>query len=335
MKYEYEMLKVGDADAIVIRHFINDTPYVILIDAGNVNDGSTIKKHLQTYFGSTTIDLAICTHPDDDHKGGFFTLLTGNEVTVKEFWLTDPAVYLDKDDYDSDSEYDSAVDEVRVVWSNKDNTLNLVELALDKCEKTVHVIEGDEHESLPIKIVAPDETFYCETAKEMLKLNGVDDFDDSSRDEYNELYEMDEEDAKSVIDAKDKNDPSPYNASSLVVLYHPDNKKFLFCGDADTTSLQIMLDHYPEIRNVDMLKVPHHGSKRNLNTTIIEALAPKKSYISAAGNAKHPDRSVVYWLSKYGPVYSTHTANGYVHCGTRGIERAGTRVLSPIKEKQE
>lgn len=56
-KYEYEMLKVGDADAILIRHFINDEAYVVLIDAGNASDSSTIKNHIKNYFRTTYFKL--------------------------------------------------------------------------------------------------------------------------------------------------------------------------------------------------------------------------------------------------------------------------------------
>ena len=98
MKYEYEMLNVGDADAIIIRHYVDDEPFIILIDAGNAEDSFLIKKHLLKYFDSSYIDLAICTHPDSDHKDGFFDLLQDEEITIKEFWLTDSACFLDEQD---------------------------------------------------------------------------------------------------------------------------------------------------------------------------------------------------------------------------------------------
>ena len=59
MKYEYEILKVGDADAIIIRQYINDESFIILIDAGNACNSATIKTHLKRYYNSTYIDLAV------------------------------------------------------------------------------------------------------------------------------------------------------------------------------------------------------------------------------------------------------------------------------------
>lgn len=47
LKYEYEVLKVGDADAILIRHYINGKPFIVLIDAGNAGDAAIIKSILE------------------------------------------------------------------------------------------------------------------------------------------------------------------------------------------------------------------------------------------------------------------------------------------------
>ena len=115
MKYEYEALKVGDADAILIRHYINNEQFIILIDAGNAGDTSIIKKHLHDYYGSYYIDLAICTHPDSDHKDGFFDLLQDDKITINTFWLTDPAQYLDVNDIQRYKNKENATKAVRKI----------------------------------------------------------------------------------------------------------------------------------------------------------------------------------------------------------------------------
>ena len=146
---------------------------------------------------------------------------------------------------------------------------------------------------------------------------------------------MEERKAKSVIDTT-HDDPSPYNMSSLVVLYQPGlTERCLLAGDASRASLTQMLKDYPELkRGVAKFKVPHHGSRHNLTTEIIDALKPKKSYISAAGTKKHPNNSVVYWLSKYGNVYSTHACSSYIHSHVGMDGRSGDTALEPLKKKQ-
>lgn len=334
MKYEYEMLKVGDADAILIRHFVKDEAYIVLIDAGNASASSLIKEHVRKYFGTTYIDLAICTHPDSDHKDGFFDLLLDEEIQVGEFWLTDPACYLDEQDIQRYRNRYNAINAVRKIWNKStDDSINLIDLAVKKCgEKNVkNISDGVRHPKLPITCMGPTDRYYLENVKQMVQDYNVIPYDDSSKDAYDEAFKIDDGEIRSVIDGIE--DPSPYNASSLILLYEPgDGKRILFAGDANTTSLQMMLDKYKWLRNVDMLKAPHHGSQRNLNTKIIDALAPKKTYVSAAGNKKHPSGRLLYWLAKYGDVYSTHSANKYVHwtCGDIPT-RVGETKLEPTK----
>lgn len=74
--YHIEMLSVGAADAFILYVIDNqDKGHLILIDAGNYNDGDKIIKHIRKYYSNPVIDLAIVTHCDDDHYGGFVRML--------------------------------------------------------------------------------------------------------------------------------------------------------------------------------------------------------------------------------------------------------------------
>lgn len=61
-KYEYECLKLGDADAIVICHYFmngnQEFPFLILIDSGKEKDGKFVAAHLSEYYGTKHINLA-------------------------------------------------------------------------------------------------------------------------------------------------------------------------------------------------------------------------------------------------------------------------------------
>lgn len=334
-KYEYECLALGDADAIIIRHYIMENgvekPYVILIDAGKIGDGKKLAKHLFNFFGSKHIDLAICTHPDSDHKDGFFDLMDDENVSIDEFWLTDPAQYLTTEDIKYYKNNQNAEKAVRAIWNKStDSSRNLIEELLCKCIE-VYSVEADcSHPYLPITVVAPDKHFYSEKVKDMVAKQGVKTYDKSDTTPYDENAAVDETAAKSVMDGC--TDDSPTNASSIVLLYVPEEgKKYLFAGDATQESLQIAIDKYG-LCNIDFLKVPHHGSKHNMTTPIIDTLAPKKSYITASGSSKHPSSAVVYWLSKHGDVFSTHTCHGFLHSAI-GLVRNNTKSVDPIKKK--
>lgn len=334
MKYEFEVLKLGNADAIFIRHYINNIPYVVLIDAGNVNDWKTIKEHLIKYYSTHTIDLAVCTHPDGDHMGGFFGLLEDNTITVNEFWLIDPAHYLDENDLKHYRTAEGAQKAVRKIFNNpNDESKNLINILLTKKTKTLSVESGYNHDLLPIKVVAPTSDYYGEVVKNMVADYNVKVYEEADTSVYDEAEKQSIETAKTTLDSCE-DDNSPYNQSSIVLLYEPeDTKKILFAGDATCASLVNMINEYPKISNIDLLKVPHHGSKHNLSTMIIDHLKPKSSYISAKGSKKHPSIAVVNYLSKYGNVYSTHKCTSFIH-RANGISRENTITISPFKSKQ-
>lgn len=334
MKYEYEVLKIGDADAILIRHYVNDkTPYVILIDAGNVEDWKTIKSHLRQYYGTYTINLAICTHPDNDHMGGFFGLLEDKDIKISEFWLIDPAHYLDENDIKRYSTRNGAINAVRKIFDNpNNNSQNLIDILLEKDISAKTVISGSTYQNI-LRVVAPTADYYREVAKEMITDCNVHSYVPSDTSQYDEAEVQSIDKAKSSID-ECNDDPSPYNKSSIVILYEPgDGQKILFTGDACCASLCQMIEDYPEIKDIDLLKVPHHGSKHNLSSHIIETLNPKTSYISAKGSRTHPCVAIVNYLSKHGNVFSTHKCSGFIH-RSKGIERAGTQSLNPLKARQ-
>lgn len=77
------------------------------------------------------------------------------------------------------------------------------------------------------------------------------------------------------------------------------------------------------------IKVPHHGSKHNLTSDLIDKLAPSCAIISAKGTQKHPSRGVVHCLSYHCNVYSTHKSGNLVHTSS-----AVNKPAIPLKEKQ-
>ena len=109
---------------------------------------------------------------------------------------------------------------------------------------------------------------------------------------------------------------SPTNKASLIVLFHPGNRKFLLAGDACAKSIHDAIDTYGDEVIGSTLKVPHHGSKHNLTTEVIDLLSPQSATISCKGSKKHPNSGVVYWLSKYCNVYSTAKSGTLIYQST-------------------
>ena len=112
--------------------------------------------------------------------------------------------------------------------------------------------------------------------------------------------------SKTLDDASD--DGSAHNQSSIVFLLETDDgEKFLFTGDAGRDAF----NHVPQellasFKGVKWMKVPHHGSKHNLDTTIIRHVNPKVAYISTEKEGTYLSRCTVFALKKNNTkVYST------------------------------
>lgn len=80
------------------------------------------------------------------------------------------------------------------------------------------------------------------------------------------------------------------NKDSLVLLIKIYNYKFLFMADADKEVEKSIIEKY-NLKNIDVLKVGHHGSKTSTDESFIDEIIPKYSIISVGKNNKfgHPN----------------------------------------------
>lgn len=88
-------------------------------------------------------------------------------------------------------------------------------------------------------------------------------------------------------------DKEPTNLSSLVLLATDGKKKILLTGDARGDYILEGVEAAKLVKKgklaVDVLKVPHHGSIRNLEPVFFETIVAKHYVISANGKYKNPD----------------------------------------------
>jgi len=106
-------------------------------------------------------------------------------------------------------------------------------------------------------------------------------------------------------------DTKPVNNSSIILLIEGYGKKLLFTGDAGKRALRDAIT-VRDISRLTWFDVPHHGSRRNLDTQIINHLAPQVAYISSPGTTKHPRRTVIRALQKAGAVVFSTCKHGSV-----------------------
>lgn len=328
MEYNVNILDVGDADAIVINYRNDDNRWwTIIVDAGNVGDGAKVKsyiKHIDN--GIYYIDYAVCTHPDKDHKGGFFDLYEDSSVVISNFVFANPEDILSKDFRRLNYDAGYLVTQGKKTYNHPNyNSRNLIDIIRRKGTNIYQWSNGVDFVGVPLKIVGPSEQFLEDSIYEMA-LDFAELEDESDDELYNEDEKLTDEEALSVMDTE--KEVSPTNKASLIVLFHPGNRKFLLAGDACAKSIHDAIDTYGDEVIGSTLKVPHHGSKHNLTTEVIDLLSPQSATISCKGSKKHPNSGVVYWLSKYCNVYSTAKSGTLIYRSTP-VQHPAT----PLKKK--
>ena len=103
-----------------------------------------------------------------------------------------------------------------------------------------------------------------------------------------------------LVAAAGQQDSSPTNLSSVVCLLEFGGKTILLTGDAlgrrilDGLRKAKLLGDEP--LHVDVLKVPHHGSARNVDKDFFAAITADTYVFSADGKHGNPDRDTIEWL---------------------------------------
>lgn len=103
------------------------------------------------------------------------------------------------------------------------------------------------------------------------------------------------------------------NEDSLITYTKLNNFNILFMGDAGEISEKYILDTY-NIKNMDILKVGHHGSKNSSKDFFIKNIKPKYALISSGKNNRfnHPNKEVINILNKYNTKYFITSINGMI-----------------------
>ena len=89
------------------------------------------------------------------------------------------------------------------------------------------------------------------------------------------------------------------NLNSIVFKIDYKNKSFLFTGDAEASNELNIINSY-DLKDIDFLKVGHHGSSSSTNSKFIEEISPDVAVISCGYKNQygHPHKSTLDTLEK-------------------------------------
>jgi beta-lactamase superfamily II metal-dependent hydrolase len=320
MGYEIDFFPVGEGeksgDAIALR-FGNLTgsrseQSVVVVDGGFKDSGQQLVEHIRKYYGTDQVDLALLTHPDADHASGLSVVL--EELNVKLLAMHRP--------WEHASDIKDLFKDGRITASGLEERLeralqqasDLEGLAKRKGIPIVEPFMGSKGFSDAVHVLGPSVEFYQQllanfrSTPEPKRAIGL----------LGRLQEAAGEVISRIQDAwhidllDDETDTtSAENNSSAIMLLTVEGHKILFTGDAGKTALRLAVEYADSqgvpLHDLNMLDVPHHGSKRNLSSGILKKINASSAFISASkDSSKHPAKKVTNALKKHGAkVYVT------------------------------
>lgn len=317
--FEMDMLAVGDksksGDAILLRYGDLNAggkmQKVVLIDGGYSSTASKIKDILKRYYkcrnshGKYVIDFVFLTHTDLDHISGLVELANDNDIEIKCVFMHRPWEEVDKSKF-SDGRF---TDE-----SLKRRLKDLFAKANELVEATPNAIhmpctpESYKCElGAKFHILGPSDELYCDLVAQSEKTPKAADAvnerqlfsvtDNAEEENFIEGQEIDWDDNEST---------SLINETSLVLLFEYNGNRILFTGDSGKIGLYEAIEyaHYKNIdlENLDIIKMPHHGSRKNVNPEIMDNLGKSGTscYIScvAGDEGHHPSKRLINLLNQ-------------------------------------
>ena len=263
---------VGQGDGIYIRFPDGQD---MIVDSGYGNAMlNCLGEHMP--FWDRTIDIAVVTHPQQDHYGGMIEIL--NRYTVGSF-IT-PSIASNDDSY---SQLIGLLDkndiQVSTIYTGDMIILNKYTKLLNNNIKKVHEAMGD---TPIISVLWPQKHWVISHSQ----------YDSSSANE--------------LLDRVPQTNTDP-NDFSYVVLISWLQFDVLLTGDAEVAIVQEAVeeyfDTYPNNADaIEVLKVPHHGSEHAVNTGFLSTINSSVGVLSMGKNNRygHPHRDVIAALDEAG-----------------------------------
>ncbi|EFL81284.1 ComEC/Rec2 family competence protein [Actinobacillus pleuropneumoniae] len=318
--FEIDFLAVEtkkSGDAITIRYSIDGKETIHVVDGGFEATGKAIIKHLQEYYGqSGTVNISrvIVTHQDHDHTRGLRTVL--EECNVGELWMLRPWIYSNE-----------LVDKFKR-WTNPDNLSKRLKdiypniLALEEIanRKGIPIYEPFQGKKIgEFLVLAPSKNRYLDLVAESEKTPDVVATESSFAESLSSIW-------NSVIhfinanwgDENLSKEPTSAENNMSVVQYASLNEQnILLTGDAGIETLSEAIEYLKNRNNgimpkIHRFQVPHHGSRRNLSSELLDKLFGEKlpfpptvdkftALISSAKEDKdHPRKAVIRALKHRG-----------------------------------
>lgn len=291
-----------------LRYGSRRNPRQILIDAGR---SATYKKDLRHRLlalpeSQRTFELFVITHVDRDHIEGAMALLEDRAlpITFKQIWFNgyDHLVSAKLETFGAvqGERVTAALLNRKRAW-NKSWKAKAVALRRGKLTKAK--LAG----GMTLTLLSPDRQKLLDlipTWEQECKDAGLIPGKNARRKEQRGLEEFGAIDVEALASTKFEADVTKPNGSSIALLAEYRGKRALLGADAHVDRLLSSLKSLAKGKKrieLDLFKIPHHGSEGNISRELLEALDCSTYLISTNGSYfKHPKAVALARVLKFG-----------------------------------
>ncbi|MEM7331178.1 MAG: MBL fold metallo-hydrolase [Chloroflexota bacterium] len=313
--FQIRIVQAFQGDCLILEYGSEDNPKYTLIDGG---PGNTYQEHLRSELVDIRskggeLDLVVLSHVDDDHANGLLDLMRDMDapsplningvIPIKKLWhnsfsetLTDEVAR----GFDEGMARSGANDEmptaafqhrsirqgshITLFASSLDIPIN-EEFPQSEAGRLICVDNADNPISLAnlkISVVGPTRKTLSALQKKWLKW----------------IEKQKEKGESKGGSGLDKSVP---NLSSIMLLVEGEGKTILLTGDGRGDHLLIGLEEAQMLNadgtlHVDLFKLPHHGSARNVTAELFEKITADTYVVCANGRHDNPDYQTLEWL---------------------------------------
>jgi len=358
--FEIDFLDIESSksgDAIPLRYQSNGVSRIHVVDGGYQATGEKLVSHIKTYYGEPYfIDSVVVSHPDGDHVGGLRKVL--EEFEVGELWMLRPWIYADEL-IDRFSRFTSVENLIRRLKDIYPNISALEEIADEQDISIYDPFQGAKIGEFTV--MAPTKSRYLDLVVESDKTpESAKEKQQTVATSFGAFLEKAAVKAVSYLKAAwgveifSSEETSSENEMSIIQYASLCGMSVLLTGDAGRAGLSEAADYAPYaglvLPGIDRFQVPHHGSRRNVSTDVLDRwLGPRLSSKTAEGeenfqaivsaakkDADHPRKAVIRAVIHRGAkAYATEGAG--LRIGHNAPDREGWSAATkiPYPEEQE
>lgn len=350
-----EMLPAGHGDALIVEYGNESRTWRLLIDAGTAHAYDHVSARLRERDDGR-YEVFVITHVDEDHIGGAVRLLNDPDLRhrIRDVWFNG---YVHSE---RGGDVLGPLDGERLTRAIATNGYRWNAPFSDPISPNVGgpvVVQSEGN--LPMFDLPGDAKVYLlsPTGKKLKRMaetweevalkaglvpgEGMEGLGRSPKPHIKlgpELPEILSQEELQELAAPTSTDSAAANGSSIAFILEYEGARVLLGADAHPSTLVPSLRRFAKLKGeervrIDICKLPHHGSRANVTTSLIDAIDTDCYLISTDGMSfGHPDDAAMARIlcssAKPAQIYCNYASDRTIPWVTRA-EAVGARVIIP------